>query len=402
MVMPAKGIGQNENALSEHLGGVQIATYETGVLAVDLDALRRNHAVLVATAGDAECAAVVKGDGYGLGSLEVAEALVTRGCRTFFVATLAEAETLALSGTLPDSMIYVLDGLPPGSAVDYAGLGVRPVLGDVGEIEEWAAICHAREEPLPAALHVDSGMNRLGLKSADQKRLLDKPGLLDGIQISLIMSHLACADVPGHPKNAAQRDIFMKFTAAMPAAPLSLANSAGIFLGPDYHFDLVRPGIALYGGNPYSSLANPMEPVVRLYGRILQVGEAPAGETVGYGAMRTLTRPTRYVTVAVGYADGYFRALGSSDAAPGAIAWLDGQPLPILGRVSMDLIVFDVTDLPPERTRRGGFVELIGPNFTVDEMGSLAGSFSYEMLTSLGSRYARVYLDANDGERPHG
>ncbi|MGF1620739.1 MAG: alanine racemase [Rhodomicrobiaceae bacterium] len=402
MGMPAKGIGQNENALSEHLGGVKIAASETGVLAVDLDALRRNYRTLAAKAAKAECAAVVKGNGYGLGSLEVAEALIAEECRTFFVATLGEAEKLALSGTLPDSVIYVLDGLPPGSAVDYAARGVRPVLGDLGEIEEWASLCQARDEPLAAALHVDSGMNRLGLKAADQKMLIDKPELLDGVPVSLIMSHLACADVPDHPKNAGQRDRFTQFAAAMPAAPLSLANSAGVFLGPDYHFDVVRPGIALYGGNPYASLANPMEPVVRLYGRILQVGDAAAGETVGYGAMRTLTRPSRYATVAVGYADGYFRALGSSDAAPGAIASLDGQPLPILGRVSMDLIVFDVTDLPHERARRGGFVELIGPNFTVDEMGSLAGSFSYEMLTSLGPRYARIYLDASEGEQGHG
>jgi len=401
MAVETHGIGQDGSLLGTRLGGATISNAATGALAVDLGALRRNYARLREKAAPAECAAVVKGIGYGVGAIEAAQALNAEGCRTFFVATLGEADSLALSGTLTDSTIYVLDGLIPGSAGDFAALGVRPVLSGLAEIDEWAAFCEARAETLPAALHVDTGMNRLGLKAAEQQVLRDAPERLAGVNITMLMTHLACADEPDHPKNAQQRDRFTDFAAALPALPLSLANSAGIFLGPDYHFDLVRPGIALYGGNPFARLQNPMEPVVSLYGRILQIGEAGAGDTVGYGAMRELKRPTRYATVAVGYADGYFRSLSSSDAHDGAVASLDGATLPILGRVSMDLIVFDVTDLPEGRARRGGFVELIGPQFNVDAMGKQAGSFAYEVLTRLGPRFQRIYFDA-DGDTAHG
>ncbi len=211
------------------------------------------------------------------------------------------------------------------------------------------------------------------------------------------MRHLACADRPDQAKNAEQRKHFADFAAKLPKMPLSLANSAGTLIGPDYHFDLVRPGVALYGGNPFARRPNPMKPVIGLYGRIAQIGEAHPGETVGYGAAVTLTRPTRYVTVSAGYADGYFRALGSTDAQAGARAYLDGRPIPILGRVSMDLIVFDVTDVPPDAVRRGGFVELFGPSFTADDAAALADTISYEILTSLGSRYTRIYLGADSG-----
>jgi alanine racemase len=337
----------------------------------------------------------VKADGYGVGAVQVAAALSAKGCRTFFVATLDEAQTLRAA--LPGAAIYVLDGLFPDSAAEFAAHGLRPVLGDMAGIEEWADCCRAGEKKLPAAIHIDTGMNRLGLKAADRQRLLDRPEWLKDFNVSLVMSHLACADTPADPKNRRQRDEFAAFATALPAASSSLANSAGIFLGPDFGFDLVRPGIALYGGNPFTELANPMEPVIRLYGRVIQLGEAAPGETVGYGAALTLERPTRYITVAVGYADGYFRAFGSANKRKGATAYLDGQPLPILGRVSMDLIVFDITDLPPDCARRGSFIELIGPNFTVDDAGELAGTMAYEILTSLGSRYLRVYTQADDG-----
>jgi len=386
---------KGESCLNGLLDGTRVPASATGVLAVDLGALGRNYDTLRERVGPAECAAVVKADGYGVGATQVATALSAKGCRTFFVATLDEAQTLRAA--IPDAAIYVLDGLFPGSAAEFAAHRLRPVLDDMAEIEEWAGFCRAGEKKLPAAIHIDTGMNRLGLKTADRRRLLDRPEWLSGFEVSLLMSHLACADTPAHSKNRRQRDEFAAFAAALPAAPLSLANSAGIFLGPDFGFDLVRPGIALYGGNPFTGLANPMEPVIRLYGRIIQLGEAAPGETVGYGAALTLERPTRYVTVAVGYADGYFRALGSKDGRKGATAHLDGRPLPILGRVSMDLIVFDITDLPPDCARRGGFVELIGPEFTVDDAGELAGTMAYEILTSLGSRYLRVYTQADGG-----
>jgi alanine racemase len=309
--------------LSTLLGGVEIPVSASGVLVVDLGAILRNYLNLRGRASPAECAAVVKADGYGVGARKVAQALAGHGCGTFFVATLSEAETLR--ALLPGVTIYVLDGLLPGSGRDFKALNARPVLGGMAEIEDWSAFCRAENVRLSAAIHIDTGMNRLGLKADEQRRLLADQSVLDGFGVSMLMSHLACADTPDDPKNAAQREAFLRFCAGLPPAPLSLANSAGTFLGPNFHFDLTRPGIGLYGGNPFSSRPNPMEPVIRLYGRILQIENANAGETVGYGASLQLTRPTRYVTVSVGYADGYLRALGSSDQHRGAIAHIDGH-----------------------------------------------------------------------------
>lgn len=376
--------------MSDPLSSASIPASANGVLVVDLAALRRNYRKLRDAAAPAECAGVVKGDGYGLGAAQVAGALAAEGCRTFFVATLGEAQ--ALRPAIGDAALYVLDGLLPGSAPDFAAIAARPVMGDLGEVAEWAAFCAALGIERPSALHVDTGMNRLGLKAADRQAVLADPSRLDGAGIDLLISHLACADAPDNPKSREQLARFTAFAAGLPPMRRSLANSAGVLLGAAYHFDLVRPGIALYGGNPFAARANPMEPVARLHGRILQVGEAEAGETVGYGAAQTLRRPTRHATVAVGYADGYPRSLGATDARPGALGAIDGVVVPMLGRVSMDLTVFDVTDLAPEKARRGGFIELIGPQFTVDDAAALAGTIGYEILTSLGPRYTRVYL----------
>jgi alanine racemase len=368
----------------------------TGVLAIDLAALRRNYRKLAGLAAPAECAAVVKADAYGLGIARVAPALAGAGCRTFFVATLAEAAMVA--GVVPEATVYVLNGLFPGAAPDFEALGARPVLSSMEEIAEWAAFAAGAGRPLPAAIHVDTGMNRLGVKPADYAALIAAGNTFPAIPADLVISHLACADVPDHPKNAEQLAAFRKITAALPAMRRSLANSPAIFLGANYNFDLVRPGVALYGGNPFAGAPNPMEPVVRLYGRIAQIGEAGPGETVGYGAALKLARRTRYATVAVGYGDGYFRSLGSADGDAGATAWLGDHPLPILGRVSMDLIVFDVTDLPEGLAQRGGLVELMGTRFTLDDAAARAGTIPYEVLTSLKNRTHRIYTGAENGE----
>jgi alanine racemase len=266
------------------------------------------------------------------------------------------------------------------------------------ELGEWAAFAATRKARVPAAIHIDTGMNRLGVKPAAWGELIAAAEPLRSAGVDLVMSHLACADLPESPKNAAQLTAFNEIAAQLPPMRRSLANSAGIFLGAPYAFDLVRPGIALYSGNPFASRPNPTEPVISLYGRIAQLGEAERGETVGYGAARTLTRRTRYAAVAVGYADGYFRALGSTDAGQGALAFLGDHVLPILGRVSMDLIVFDVTNLPDGAVRRGGFVELIGERFTIDDAARLAGTIPYEVLTSLGKRYHRIYTGARSSQ----
>ena len=376
----------------------------TGVLHIDLAAIQRNYRKLAALAGPAECAGVIKADAYGLGSAQVASALAAAGCRTFFVATLEEANTLNTEGLnvghdAEAVRLYVLNGLLPGTASEFAAIEARPVLGSMEEIVEWAGFGAATDDPVPAAVHVDTGMNRLGVKPAGYDALIGAADILQTFPTELVMSHLACADTPDHPKNAAQLAAFNAIAGQLPAdMRRSLANSPGTFLGPDYAFDLVRPGIALYGGNPFAGRPNPMEPVIRLYGRIAQLGEAERGETVGYGAARTLTRRTRYATVTTGYADGYIRALGSTDAHDGAVGWLGGKALPILGRVSMDLIVFDITDLPEGAAQRGGFVELIGEHYTIDDAAASAGTIPYEVLTSLGRRYQRIYTGLETGK----
>jgi len=363
----------------------------TGVLTVDLRALRQNYAKLRSLAPKAETAAVVKADAYGLGIGQIAVALAREGCRTFFVATLGEAR--ALRSVAPDSTIYVLDGLLPGSAPVFQVLGARPALGSLAEIEEWASFWRASGTTAPAAIHIDSGMTRLGLEPAAVSALVSNAELLAAVSPALSMSHLACADRPFDPKNHEQLERFEALSASLPQIARSLSNSAGIFLGDDYHFDLTRPGIALYGGMAQSEGANPMAPVVTLHGRIAQVRWAERGETAGYGATHTLKRRTRLITVTIGYADGFFRALSASDLRDGPPAYIEEFRLPLLGRVSMDLLTYDGTDVPEGLLARGGWVEILGRRVTVDNLAAFAGMIGYEVLTSLGNRFHRIFLD---------
>jgi alanine racemase len=332
---------------------------------------------------------VVKADAYGLGMAEIAPALARAGCKTFFVATLGEAADLR--ALLPDATIYVFGGLLKDTEPVYRALGLRPVLNSADEIEEWAAFCAAARAKLPAAIHIDSGMNRLGLSAGEVTSLARAKTLLSAFELALVMSHLACSDEPEHPKNETQRKIFDALRAQLPKAPASLANSAGILLGRTYHYDLVRPGIALYGGKASRTGANRFAPVVELAGRILQVRDVPAGETVGYGATRALKRPSRIATLAVGYADGFFRSLSVADGKQGLQLYLGPHPAPLLGRVSMDLITVDVTDVPEKHARRGAWVELIGKQIPAHHLAAHAGTIDYEVLTNLGARARRRY-----------
>lgn len=364
--------------------------HETAILTIDLGALADNYRDVRERAAGAECAAVVKADAYGLGMAEAAPALWRAGCRTFFVATIDEA--IHLRALLPDAAIYVLNGLLAGTAPLFRKNDLRPVLNSAVEVREWAGYCERVREPLACAVHIDTGMNRLGLSASEVIEIVDLPALLQTFTLTLVMSHLACADDPGHPKNAAQRARFEMARARFPDAPASLANSAGILLGPGYRYGLVRPGIALYGGHPQRQGEVPFRSVVHLMGRILQIRAAADGETVGYGATRTLTRPTRIGIVAAGYADGLFRALSAGDGEEGLTAYLGPYPVPILGRVSMDLIAVDVTGVPEAYTQRGVWVELLGPNVSAHAMALRAGTIDYEVLTSLGTRATRRYL----------
>ena len=363
-----------------------------GILTIDLAALTDNWRYLKAQASDAECAAVVKADAYGLGMAPVARALWAAGCRTFFVALPHEGERLRR--ILREAVIYVLDGLLAGTARFYHEHGLRPVLSSLPEVREWAAFCREVEMRLPAALRVDTGMNRLGLTEEEVRQLAADRESLGACRIVLVMSHLACADEPGNPMNTRQRERFEALRALLPPATASLANSAGTLMGAAFHYSLVRPGIALYGGNPFTGRPNPMKPVVSLYAPVLQVRRLRKGESVGYGATWRAERPSRIAVLGLGYADGYLRALSWPARDGPAQVVIGGQYAPVVGRVSMDSICVDVTDVPEELAERGVRAEIIGPHLSVDELSKWAGTIPYEILTSLGHRYTRLYVPA--------
>lgn len=353
------------------------------ILEIDLAGVVANWRSLARLVEPASCAAVVKGDAYGLGLHQVAAALAAAGCRRFFVATIDEG--LALRGVLPEpNEIVVLNGLLPGTSEAFVESHLVPVLNDPGQIADWQAVA-ARRGRLPAMLHVDTGMARLGLTLHEFGQLADQLFEHPAIIWRALISHLACSDEPGHPLNEAQRG---RFAAACRRAPIpaSLAASSGIFLGDRFHFDFVRPGAALYGVNPQPGTLNPMRQIVRLRGRILQIREVDQGQTVGYGATHVMHAPARLATVAVGYADGWLRSLSHRGSGR-----LGGKRVPLLGRVSMDLVVFDVSGADPALARPGGFIDLLDEGYGVDAAAGDAGTIGYEILTALGRRYHRIY-----------
>jgi len=361
------------------------STLAGAILTIDLDATAANWRLLADRVAPAACAAVVKADAYGTGLERVAPALAAAGCRTFFVAL--PDEGLRLRTVLKDAEICVFGGVPRGAEHVFARHRLIPVLNSLGDVEAWSGFARARDDSLAAALHIDTGMSRLGLPPDELDRLADEPGHLDGIELRAILSHLACADEPDHPMNRRQLDVFRTARGRLPQAPASFANSSGIFLGTDFHFDLGRPGIAIYGGAPAPDRPNPMAQVIRLQGKILQVREIDSPQTVGYGATHRAGGRERIATVAAGYADGYLRSLSNSGTG-----YVGDVPVPVVGRVSMDLITVGVTALPEADVRPGAFVDLIGPHTPVDAVAAQAGTISYEILTSLGARYHRVYV----------
>jgi alanine racemase len=354
------------------------------VLEVDLDALAANWQLLARRAGRAECGAVVKADGYGLGAPEVARTLYEAGCRTFFVTYPGEA--LALRPLLADARLCVLHGIPEGGETEAATHGLVPVLNQLDEIRRWRLTASRLGRRLPAIVHLDTGMNRLGLGAAVAATLAGEPGLLDGIDLAGWMSHLSCADLPDHPMTAQQVGHFDRLLATLPAAPASLANSSGHFRGPELLRDLTRPGAALYGVNPTPEAANPMRAVVRLLGRILQVREVDAPAAVGYGADHRVTGRTTIATIAIGYADGYHRALGSR-----GFVRIGGIRAPVVGRISMDLMTVDASAVPLPVLAAVRHAEIIGAARDVDAVAAEAGTIGYEILTGLGPRMRRVW-----------
>lgn len=391
MASDPKMIPQSGLLSAEANQAAALATFG-GVLTVDLDTIIANWRKLEKTAVPAECSAVIKADAYGCGAEQVARALNKAGCKTFFVATIEEARKVRAA--VPEPAIYVLGGYFQNTGEHYAQINCRPVIGDLNELAEWDVFCRRTGWTGGAAIHIDTGMNRLGLTLAEAQAIIPRINAGDH-GITLVMSHLVSAEQLNSPVNAKQLAAFRGIASEFSGVPAALANSSGVFLGAPFQFDMVRPGAALYGVNPTPEADNPMQPVVDLKARIVQIRNIERGESVGYGGTWTARRPTKLAIIAVGYADGYFRAASSNDGTRGAEVIVAGKRCPVAGRVSMDLIAIDITDLPPNAARRGHMVTLLGEGITVDELAHHFGTIGYEVLTSLGRRYARIYKGGN-------
>ncbi len=355
------------------------------ILYIDLNAIRINYQLFCARTAPAECAACVKADAYGLGLERVAPILADAGCTTFFVAHVAEG--VALRELLDSVRIFVLHGAWPGNERNLFDYRLTPVLNSLAQVNTWAAFARARGELIEAAIHIDSGMTRLGLDENDLKVFEADPSQLDGLSVVHVMSHLSCGDEQDDAMNQVQLERFQRLRRKLPAETASLAASAGLFLDPKFHLDMVRAGIALYGGRPTAREPNPMSEVARVRARILQVRDVDSPRTVGYGAAHKVAEPSRIATISVGYADGYARSLGSLGRA-----CIEGIAVPVVGRVSMDLVTLDVSEVPRDKVVEGGFVDVIGGGINLDDVAQKAGTISYEILTRLGRRYRRVYL----------
>ena len=357
------------------------------ILTINLGALVENWRSLSRIAGGAECAAVVKADAYGIGVEPAAQALWQAGCRTFFVAHASEARRTRAALGASDARIYVLNGLLANADVAQSLIAsnARPILGSLEEWRAWSALAPQR----PCALHVDTGMNRLGA-TADEARIIAADA--NASAIDLVMSHFVASEESDNTLNARQIDAFDGVRGLFAPARASMANSYGILLASKPHYDLVRPGYALYGGNPSPGSPNPMKPVVSLEAPIVRVRPIKAGATVGYNATWTARRDSVLAAIGVGYADGLLRSASGANGARGGEAVIGGVRCPFAGRVSMDIIIIDATDAPREALHPGATAQLLGAEITIDDLAERAGTIGYEILTGLGPRYQRVYV----------
>lgn len=364
-------------------------------LTIDLGALADNWRDMAHRSGRARAAAVVKADAYGLGIEDVGETLYAAGARDFFVATADEGATLRLY--TPDARIFVLAGIWPGMEQTFFDNDLVPIIASEEQLSFWMAVL-AEYGDYPCALQVDTGFNRLGLSVDEAIALADDVSRPASFSPVLVMSHLACGDDPGNAMNRRQLESFQKVTAAYEGIDSSLAASGGVFLGPEYHFDMTRPGIAVYGGEVVPGIANPMRPVATAEARIIQTRHVKAGETVSYGRALQLNRDSRLAVVSAGYADGYPRSLSSAGVPlrqtlpQGGQGFIAGHRVPVAGRITMDLTIFDVTDVPEELVRAGDYIELFGQNIALDDAARAAGTIGYELLTSMGLRHHRRYV----------
>jgi alanine racemase len=368
---------------------------QDGVTAtIDLQAIADNYRLLQRLAGASQMTAVVKANGYGLGMETVSRALQTAGCRTFYTAQYSEA--VALRALLPEAVIAPLNGIAPGAEKEARALGIVPIINDPAALERMRNFARFASKPVRAVLHMDTGMNRLGFSESEWEKLKADPALLEGIEVGMVMSHLACSDEPDHPLNELQRARFEKLSGAFPNAKKSFANSHGVFLGRPYHFDQCRAGRALWGTAIPKSDIQP-KPVLRLTAPVLQVRRVDSDGSVGYGATHPVTRGMRLATLAAGYADGVLRNLSNPPSTQSRF-FIDGHPAPLVGRVSMDLIVVDVTEIPENLVHPGVEVEITGPMQSIDDLAAHAGTIGYELLTHIAARVQRRYLPLT--ERP--
>jgi alanine racemase len=352
-------------------------------LTIDLDALGANYRTIGKAAAGAEVAAVVKSDGYGLGAAPVARRLWREGARSFFVARLEEGEALRTAMGDLDADIYVLDGLTAGSGPRLAGARLTPVLNTIPQVEAAAAFAAGLGRPLPCALHVDTGMNRQGLTVGEARAIAGAPGRLGRLDVGLLMSHLGSAHDADDPRNLEQLARFQSVRPLFAEARASFANSGGVFLGPDYRFDMVRGGISLYGGGPEERPNPAIAAVARLEAPVLDLRRIEAGEHLGYGSGLVMQRPTRVAVVAAGYTDGVIRA-----ARHGGYAWLAGARRRMLA-VTMDLTLIELDETSVEI---GQMAELLGPNALLDDLAQAAGTVAHEVLVRLSLRAERIYL----------
>lgn len=375
--------------------GLQSGSYRGGELIIDLKAVAANYQLLCQKVKPGLCAGVVKADAYGLGAKVIARHLLDQGCRHFFVACLPEGihlRTWLRATSLSDQVaIYVLHGIEKDSEDYYDEFNLIPICSTQTDCEAWLDYVQQIDKKLPFGLQFDTGMHRLGWDENHWDRWTKRNDLLQKGDLRLVMSHLACSDEPQHKMNQDQLAKFQKIRQKFPNIPASFANSAGIFLGKDYHFDLVRPGAALYGINPHPGSPNPLQPVVELYTTIKHIHESPVGDTVGYGATYQCSSPRRLATVTLGYADGMFRKLGGSHDQPKGFGYWQGQKIPVAGRVSMDLMVFDITDCQGSLPQIGDKIELIGPHQSLDDFAATADTIGYEIITTMKAHHQRTY-----------
>lgn len=355
------------------------------ILKIDLAAIAGNYKLLQSNCENSKVGATVKANAYGLGAAQIAKVLHAGGCEDFFVVSVAEG--LELRSLLGNGVnIYILYG-PFTEDCDFLQEhNLIPVINHLGQLELWQKLARRLQKELPFVLHIDTGINRLGMPVNEVKRLIDKADLFSNLKMLYLMSHLTASEEKDSPSNSQQLLLFNQLAAYFPGIKKCFVNSSGIFLGSDYHFDLARPGAAIYGLNPTPYAANPMKNVIALVSPIIQIKTIESGEMVGYNGTFTADRNHTIATLPIGYADGYLRALSNT-----GIVYINNRPAPVVGRISMDLITVDISDLSPADIFLGQEVEIIGKNSPADKIAKLCNTNGYEILTSLGKRFERVY-----------